>query len=65
MPASVTTLGMLGTPKFCPSDAMCRYGKFGASMQEIEVAASSAQMHDRIMTFPDGECRAMGIMIFF
>jgi hypothetical protein len=33
-------------------------------MQEIEVAARSAQMHDRIMTFPDGECRAMEIMIF-
>ncbi|KAF8626834.1 hypothetical protein AX15_004665 [Amanita polypyramis BW_CC] len=29
------------------------YGKFGASMQEIETAARSAQMHDRVMTFPD------------
>ncbi|KAK2467807.1 hypothetical protein APHAL10511_000102 [Amanita phalloides] len=30
------------------------YGKFGASLQEIETAAKSAQMHDRVMTFPDG-----------
>ena len=30
------------------------YGKFGASREEIEVAAKSAQMHDRIMSFPDG-----------
>jgi ABC-type transport system involved in Fe-S cluster assembly fused permease/ATPase subunit len=30
------------------------YGKFGASPQEIENAARSAQMHDRILSFPDG-----------
>ncbi|KIL68923.1 hypothetical protein M378DRAFT_184787 [Amanita muscaria Koide BX008] len=30
------------------------YGKFGASVQEIEAAARSAQMHDRISSFPDG-----------
>ncbi|TFK75330.1 hypothetical protein BDN72DRAFT_954958 [Pluteus cervinus] len=30
------------------------YGKFGASLQEIEEAARSAQMHDRIMSFPTG-----------
>lgn len=30
------------------------YGKFGASPEEIEVAARSAQMHDRIMSFPNG-----------
>ncbi|KAF9467267.1 hypothetical protein BDZ94DRAFT_1287702 [Collybia nuda] len=30
------------------------YGKFGSSPDEIETAARSAQMHDRIMTFPDG-----------
>ncbi|KZT26798.1 hypothetical protein NEOLEDRAFT_1131838 [Neolentinus lepideus HHB14362 ss-1] len=30
------------------------YGKFGASLDEIEGAARSAQMHDRIMSFPDG-----------
>ncbi|KAJ6603106.1 hypothetical protein B0H10DRAFT_1957867 [Mycena sp. CBHHK59/15] len=30
------------------------YGKFGASPEEIEEAAKSAQMHDRIVTFPDG-----------
>ncbi|PPQ99711.1 hypothetical protein CVT24_009694 [Panaeolus cyanescens] len=30
------------------------YGKFGATPDEIEAAARSAQMHDRIMSFPDG-----------
>ncbi|KAL1735633.1 hypothetical protein EV714DRAFT_243749 [Schizophyllum commune] len=30
------------------------YGKFGASMEEVEAAAASAQMHDRILSFPDG-----------
>ncbi|KAI0785526.1 hypothetical protein C8Q75DRAFT_794509 [Abortiporus biennis] len=30
------------------------YGKFGASQEEIEAAAKAAQMHDRIMSFPDG-----------
>ncbi|KAF9047308.1 hypothetical protein BJ165DRAFT_1085878 [Panaeolus papilionaceus] len=30
------------------------YGKFGATEEEIEAAAKSAQMHDRIMSFPDG-----------
>ena len=30
------------------------YGKFGASEDEIVVAAKAAQMHDRIMSFPDG-----------
>lgn len=34
---------------------LCRYGKFGASMEEVEVAATSAHMHDRIMSFPDGK----------
>ncbi|KAJ2913474.1 hypothetical protein MD484_g6942, partial [Candolleomyces efflorescens] len=29
------------------------YGKFQASREEIEEAARSAQMHDRIMSFPD------------
>jgi len=31
-----------------------RYGKFDASSEEIEIAAKGAQMHDRIMSFPDG-----------
>jgi ABC-type transport system involved in Fe-S cluster assembly fused permease/ATPase subunit len=31
-----------------------RYGKFDASSEEIEIAAQGAQMHDRIMSFPDG-----------
>jgi ATP-binding cassette subfamily B (MDR/TAP) protein 6 len=31
-----------------------RYGKFGASPEEIEIAAQRAQLHDRIMSFPDG-----------
>jgi ABC-type transport system involved in Fe-S cluster assembly fused permease/ATPase subunit len=30
------------------------YGKFGASLAEIEAAARAAQMHDRIVSFPDG-----------
>ncbi|KAF8160969.1 hypothetical protein B0H34DRAFT_698907 [Crassisporium funariophilum] len=30
------------------------YGKLGSSPDEIENAAKSAQMHDRIMSFPDG-----------
>ncbi|KAF7298207.1 ABC transporter protein [Mycena chlorophos] len=30
------------------------YGKFGASEEEIEEAAKSAQIHERIVTFPDG-----------
>ncbi|KAL6308193.1 hypothetical protein BKA93DRAFT_726289 [Sparassis latifolia] len=30
------------------------YGKFGASQDELEAAAKAAQMHDRIVSFPDG-----------
>ena len=30
------------------------YGQFGASPEEIEAAAKAAQMHERIVTFPDG-----------
>ncbi|KAF8813645.1 hypothetical protein BYT27DRAFT_7157317 [Phlegmacium glaucopus] len=30
------------------------YGKFGSTPDEIETAAKSAQMHERIMSFPDG-----------
>ena len=30
------------------------YGKFGATPEEIEAAAKAAQMHERIMSFPDG-----------
>ncbi|KIY46015.1 mitochondrial half-size ABC transporter [Fistulina hepatica ATCC 64428] len=33
------------------------YGKFGATNEEIMLAAKSAQMHDRIMSFPDGDKR--------
>jgi ATP-binding cassette subfamily B (MDR/TAP) protein 6 len=33
---------------------LCRYGKLGSSPDEIEAAAKSAQMHERIMSFPDG-----------
>ena len=33
---------------------MGRYGKFGSSPEEIEAAAKAAQMHERIMSFPDG-----------
>jgi ABC-type multidrug transport system fused ATPase/permease subunit len=31
------------------------YGKFGSTPEEIEAAAKSAQMHDRIISFPDGQ----------
>ncbi|KAF8891689.1 hypothetical protein BD779DRAFT_1512462 [Infundibulicybe gibba] len=30
------------------------YGKFGSSLDEIEAAARSAQMHERILSFPEG-----------
>lgn len=30
------------------------YGKFGASTEEVEYAAQMAQMHERILSFPDG-----------
>ncbi|RPD63723.1 hypothetical protein L227DRAFT_542647 [Lentinus tigrinus ALCF2SS1-6] len=30
------------------------YGKFGASQEEIVAAAKAAQIHDRILSFPDG-----------
>ncbi|KAL0580337.1 ATP-binding cassette-type vacuolar membrane transporter Hmt1 [Marasmius crinis-equi] len=36
------------------------YGKFGASQDEIEIAAKSAQMHDRILSFPDGYQTVVG-----
>lgn len=29
------------------------YAKFGASQEEVEEAAKAAQMHDRVMSFPD------------
>lgn len=34
--------------------SMDRYGKFGSTPEEIEAAAKAAQMHERIMSFPDG-----------
>ncbi|TFL04872.1 hypothetical protein BDV98DRAFT_562962 [Pterulicium gracile] len=36
------------------------YGKFGSSSDEIEAAARSAQMHERIMSFPDGYMTKVG-----
>jgi ABC-type transport system involved in Fe-S cluster assembly fused permease/ATPase subunit len=30
------------------------YGMFGASQEDVQEAAKAAQMHDRIMSFPDG-----------
>ncbi|EDR09151.1 uncharacterized protein LACBIDRAFT_249450, partial [Laccaria bicolor S238N-H82] len=36
------------------------YGKFGSSSEEIEAAARSAQMHERIMSFPDGYATKVG-----
>ncbi len=37
------------------ADADCSsYGKLGASEEEVQEAAKAAQMHDRIISFPDG-----------
>ncbi|KAI0036897.1 hypothetical protein K488DRAFT_40032 [Vararia minispora EC-137] len=36
------------------------YGKFGATQEEIEEAAAAAQMHDRIIGFPDGYATKVG-----
>lgn len=36
------------------------YGKFGSSDEEIEAAAKSAQMHDRIVSFPQGYQTVVG-----
>ncbi|KAJ7647506.1 hypothetical protein FB45DRAFT_1100989 [Roridomyces roridus] len=36
------------------------YGKFGSTPEEIEQAAKSAQMHERIVTFPDGYDTTVG-----
>lgn len=33
---------------------LSRYGKLGSSHEEVEAAAKAAQMHDRIMSFPEG-----------
>jgi ABC-type multidrug transport system fused ATPase/permease subunit len=44
----------LSSVSACASLWTDRYGKFGASRSEIEVAAKAAQMHDRITSFPDG-----------
>ena len=37
------------------ADYTLRYGKFDASREEVEEAARSAQMHDRILSFPEGK----------
>lgn len=36
-----------------------QYGRIGASNSEVEEAASSADMHSRILTFPKGERRTV------
>ena len=37
------------------ADTECSsYGKLGASEEELQDAAKAAQMHDRIISFPDG-----------
>ena len=52
--ASVNVLGHLMYP------GIGRYGKFGSSPEEIEAAAKSAQMHERVISFPDGNCSSVG-----
>ncbi len=41
------------TPILGSDGGYCSYGKLGAPQDEIEEAAKAAQMHDRIMTFPE------------
>ncbi|KAF8520373.1 hypothetical protein BU17DRAFT_46726 [Hysterangium stoloniferum] len=36
------------------------YGKFGAQQSEIEAVAQAAQMHERILSFPDGYATKVG-----
>lgn len=36
------------------------YGKFGASQGELEYAAQAAQMHERIVSFPNGYDTVVG-----
>lgn len=50
------TLGMRNCYRLMnASSSSRRYGKFGSTAEEIEAAAKSAQMHERIMGFPDGK----------
>lgn len=34
-------------------DGCLSYAKFGASQEEVEESAKAAQLHDRVMSFPD------------
>jgi len=49
----------IGVPLWCGglwfvADSGCiSYAKFGANQEEVEEAANAAQLHDRIMSFPD------------
>lgn len=40
-----------------------RYGKLGSSLDEIQDAAKSAQMHDRIVSFPDGPYLNVSVIV--
>lgn len=35
-----------------------QYGRIGAADYEVEEAAAAADMHTRILTFPNGRCEA-------
>ena len=37
-----------------------QYGRIGAADNEIEEAATAADMHSRILTFPNGTCHTEG-----
>jgi ABC-type multidrug transport system fused ATPase/permease subunit len=37
----------------CADSGFLSYAKFGASQEEVEEAAKAAQMHDRVLSFPD------------
>lgn len=53
--ASGTTLGKSFSAAHSAFLISGSYGKFGSTPEEIEAAAKSAQMHDRIISFPDGK----------
>jgi ABC-type multidrug transport system fused ATPase/permease subunit len=57
IPVSVITLGEPTSASllcYVLTRLFVRYGKFDASPEEIISAAQAAQMHDRIISFPDG-----------
>ena len=53
--ASSTTSSLFKPHVYCPSsDCLCRYGRLGASADEVYAAAKAAKIHDSILKMPDG-----------